>query len=448
MCVFARHLFSRGLYPVNACYYSKFRDIQTGFIGMNNSHETENAQLLVKTILETEPPRYTATVPILAYSIRSLGNAFSDLEAQLMPRIIKAKRGRTYEKHLELLRLVLLNLIAVGFSHEQLTIPSTPRPGTYLHDRFGFDQRKRKRIVDALKAHGLMEQVYFGSRGLNIASAFRPTESLLLPYCDFLYSHQGDFDDYSPIRLDGEPHYENVWWYENTERDREILTRYNKYMRDFSWARKGATYRSFGLAPFTASRVHTPYQTIVSRRVNIRKQTLFNGNPIAEPDFSANHLTLLSMIFDERLPESPYDRVAEDTGIKKSIIKLVLVRLMGADGERKYNNAKYSLERDKQNPVSRRGVDAIRASFYKCIPFLKQHNLLCTGMGSKLQFFEGEIAMHMFEWCIETQTPIINVHDAYACEECNEERVERTMYAMREKVINDERLLASCGIRR
>ena len=108
MCVFARHLFSRGLYPVNACYYSKFRDIQTGFIGMNNSHETENAQLLVKTILETEPPRYTATVPILAYSIRSLGNAFSDLEAQLMPRIIKAKRGRTYEKHLELLRLVLL----------------------------------------------------------------------------------------------------------------------------------------------------------------------------------------------------------------------------------------------------------------------------------------------------------------------------------------------------
>lgn len=408
----------------------------------------ENAQLLVKTILEAEPPPYTATAPILAYSTRSLGNAFSDLETQLMPEIIKAKRGEAYEKHLKLLRLVLLNLVAVGFSHEQLTIPSTPRPGTYLYDKFGFDQRRVNRIVEALENEGLVNKVYFGTRWLNRARAYRSTEHILIPYCDFLYSHQGDFDAYSPIRLDGEPHDGEVWWYSNTDRDRDILTRYNDFMRQFIWARKDATYRSFGLTPYTASRVHTPYQTIVSRRVNIRKQTLFNGGPIAEPDFSANHLTLLSMIFDEQLPESPYDRVAEDTGIKRSIIKLVLVRLMGANSERKYNNAKYSLERDKQNPVSRRGVDAIRASFYKCIPFLKKHNLLCTGMGSKLQFFEGEIAMHMFDWCVDTQTPVINVHDAYACEEHNEERVERTMYAMREKVINDGRLLASCGIRR
>ena len=354
--------------------------------------------------------RNKATAPILAYSIRSLGNAFSDLDAQLMPEIIKAKRGKAYEKHLELLRLVLLNLVAVGFSHEQLTIPSTPRPGTYLCDKFGFDQQKR--IVDTLHTHGLTEQMYFGSRGLKLASAFRPTKRLLLPYCDFLYSHQGDFDDYSPIRLDGEPYDGEVWWYSETERDRDILIRYNDFMRQFSWARKDATYRSFGLAPFTASRVHTPYQTIVSRRVNIRKQTLFNGNPIAEPDFSANHLTLLAMIFNEHLPTSPYDLVADHTGIDKSIIKLVLVRLMGADSERKYNNAKYTLARDKHNPVARRKVDAIRASFYKCLPFLKKYDLLCAGMGAKLQFFEGEIAMHMFEWSIDNQIAIINIHDA------------------------------------
>ena len=415
---------------------------------MNHSQEADNAQLLIKMLLEAEQPAYTASAPILAYSTRSLGDAFSDLETQLMPEIIKAKRGKAYEQHHNLLQLVLLNLVAVGFSHEQLTIQSTPRAGAYLNDKFGFDQRRAKRIVDALQNNGLATRVFFGSKGLKKASGYRPTAEILLPYCGFLYSHQGDFDDYSPIRLDGEPHYENVWWYENTERDREILTRYNKYMRDFSWARKGATYRSFGLAPFTASRVHTPYQTIVSRRVNIRKQTLFNGNPIVEPDFSANHLTLLSMIFDEQLPESPYDRVAEDTGIKKSIIKLVLVRLMGADSEGKYNNAQYSLERDKQNPVSRKKVDAIRASFYKCIPFLKQHDLLCTGMGAKLQFFEGEIAMHMFEWSINNQVPIINIHDAYACESHNEELVEQTMHKMRDKVLNDGGLLFSCGIKK
>ena len=407
-----------------------------------------NAQLLVETILEAEPPPYTATAPILAYSTRSLGNAFSDLETQLMPEIMKAKCGLAYEKHLELLRLVLLNLIAVGFSHEQLTIPSTPRPGTYLNDKFQFDQRRVKRIINALQNNGLAIKVFFGSQGRKKASAYRPTTEILLPYCDFLYSHQGDFDDYSPIRLDGESHDGDVWWYSNTERDRDILISYNDFMQDFGWARKDATYRSFGSSPFTASRVHTPYQTIVSRRVNIRKQTLFNGNPIAEPDFSANHLTLLAMIFNEQLPASPYDLVAEDIGIDKSIIKLVLVRLMGADSERKYNNAKYTLARDKHNPVSRRRVDAIRASFYKCLPFLKKHDLLCTGMGSKLQFFEGEIAMHMFEWSIDNQIPIINIHDAYACEAHNKELVEKTMYQMREKVLNDERLLVSCGIKK
>ena len=58
----------------------------------------DNARLLVKTILDAEPPPYTATAPILAYSTRSLGNAFSDLEEQLIPEIIKAKCGKAYEK--------------------------------------------------------------------------------------------------------------------------------------------------------------------------------------------------------------------------------------------------------------------------------------------------------------------------------------------------------------
>ena len=40
-----------------------------------------------------------ATLPILAYSTRSLGNAFSDLEDELMPDVIKAKRGDAHDNH-------------------------------------------------------------------------------------------------------------------------------------------------------------------------------------------------------------------------------------------------------------------------------------------------------------------------------------------------------------
>jgi hypothetical protein len=206
-------------------------------------------------------------------------------------------------------------------------------------------------------------------------------------------------------------------------------------MSSHTWARKDVTHRSFNETPFSAGRVHTPYQTIVNRRVPIRKKTLLDGQPIAEPDFTANHLTLLSMIFDSSLPDSPYDRVADDTGISKDVVKTVLVRLMGAQNEQGFNQAKYSLERAKDK-VTRTQVNAIRQSFYRCIPFLQEHNLLCTGWGGRLQFIEGETALAMFEWATETNTPILNVHDSFACKQEDEERVTKAMYSLRERVLS------------
>ena len=182
--------------------------------------------------------------------------------------------------------------------------------------------------------------------------------------------------------------------------------------------------------------MHTPFQTIVNRRVPIHRKTLLDGMRIAEPDFTANHLTLLSMIFDRSLPDSPYDRVADDTGLPKEMVKAVLVRLMGAQNKQSYNQAKYSLERSKDK-VTRTQVNAIRKSFYKCIPFLQDYNLLCTGWGGRLQFIEGETAIAMFEWAIETNTPILNVHDSFACKDQDEERVSEAMYLRRERVLDE-----------
>ena len=102
-----------------------------------------------------------------------------------------------------------------------------------------------------------------------------------------------------------------------------------------------------------------------------------DGHPIAEADFTANHLTLLSMIFDTPLPDSSHDLVADDTKLSREKVKDVFVRLMGGRNEQGYNSAKYSLERDKDS-TSRSQVNIIRRSFYRCIPFLKKHDLLCT----------------------------------------------------------------------
>jgi len=399
------------------------------------SLESDNARLLVQELLAAEKPHHRATLPLLAYSTRTLGNAFSGLEDELMPDVVKAKQGEAHDNHRRLLRLMLLNLVAVGFSHEHLNIQTKPDPGSWIHTKYGLDQRRTDRLVKALLKHELMFKSLWGNRHAKMTNAYRPTEKLLLPYAEFLYEDHGDFENYEAIHIAGEGFTGSLDWHPTLERDRDILRRYNAMMSTHTWARKDVTYRSFNETPFSAGRVHTPFQTIVNRRVPIRKRTLLDGESIAEPDFTANHLTLLSMIFDCPLPDSPYDRVAEDTNLPKDMVKTVLVRLMGAQNEQGYNQAKYSLERSKDK-VSRTQVNTIRKSFYRCIPFLKEYDLLCTGWGGKLQFIEGETAIAMFEWATETNTPILNVHDAFACKEKDEMKVATAMYARRERVLD------------
>ena len=400
------------------------------------SAESDNAKLLVQELLAAEKPHHKATLPILAYSTRSLGNAFSELEDELMPDVIKAKQGDAHDNHRRLLRLILLNLVGVGFSHEHLNIQTKPEPDSWVYKKYGLDQRRTKRIVDVVLEHELMFKSLWGNRHAKMTNAYRPTANLVLPYAEFLYQDHGNFEDYEPIKLSGEDYTGSLEWLPHLERNREILQAYNAMMSSHTWARKDVTHRSFNDTPFSAGRVHTPYQTIVNRRVPIRKKTLLDGQPIAEPDFTANHLTLLSMIFDRPLPDSPYDRVADDTGIPKDVVKTVLVRLMGAQNEQGFNQAKYTLERSKDK-VSRTQVNAIRNSFYRCIPFLHDYNLLCTGWGGRLQFIEGETALAMFEWATETNTPIINVHDSFACKEKDEERVAGAMYSLRQRVLSE-----------
>ena len=125
-----------------------------------------------------------------------------------------------------------------------------------------------------------------------------------------------------------------------------------------------------------------------------------------------------------------------DTKLSRDKVKDVLVRLMGARNEQGYNRAQYSLEREKDR-TSRTQVNVIRRSFYRCIPFLKKHDLLCTAWGGKLQFIEGETALAMFEWATETNTPILNVHDSFACKQEDEERVSVAMYSLRERVLSE-----------
>ena len=43
----------------------------------------------------------------------------------------------------------------------------------------------------------------------------------------------------------------------------------------------------------------------------------------------------------------------------------------------------------------------------------------------------------MFEWATETNIPILNVNDSFACKKEDEERVSETMHSLRERVLSE-----------
>ena len=120
--------------------------------------EIDNARHLVSLLLAADKPHFMTTAALRNFSVRSLGTGFDGLVAEIMPSVISHKVGRAYDQHANLVRLFLLNLVAVGFSHERLSIQSAPKKGDKINEKFGLDQRKSKRIIDALIEHGLMEK--------------------------------------------------------------------------------------------------------------------------------------------------------------------------------------------------------------------------------------------------------------------------------------------------
>ena len=135
--------------------------------------------------------------------------------------------------------------------------------------------------------------------------------------------------------------------------------------------------------------------------------------------------------------------ISDDTGLPKQTIKAVLVRLMGARNEQGWSQAKFTLLKSEYQ-LPNKHSELIRDSFYKCIPFLKEHNLLATGWGGKLQFLEGETAIRMFEWAVDKEIPIINVHDAFACKQQDEQKVLEMMHKKREESLS---IVSSMGIK-
>ena len=66
---------------------------------------------------------------------------------------------------------------------------------------------------------------------------------------------------------------------------------------------------------------------------------------------------------------------------------------------------------------------SLLSAFYKEYPWLETQKVFYNGTGARMQMLEGEIGLKMCRWAIDTNTPLISVHDSYACKWYHNEQV-------------------------
>jgi hypothetical protein len=370
-------------------------------------------------------PDKDSSTRILRLSGHSLGTnseVFTGLLDDLTAKVIKSHQKAAIQTHRQCLQLVLHTLIHCIFRFEWLSLPTNSKnfaSEEYLKE-LGFDQRRMKRIIDILQSEDLMRlgrkgYLNHGDPSQSKASQYFPTEKFIRLFSDSLYSTFGDFDDYEPYkfkRFDAADMPSD----KDIEDDVNCIKAFNEFMRDHTWAMKNPCSRSLSDFVGRSGRIGNYYQSLANRRIPLRTNTLLDGEVIAEPDFSCNHLRMASYLVGEELPDDPYTVIADDTGLVRDAIKSVITASIGAVSlSQKGGIIRTSHKKTRNRTVV--NADNFRValrSLESNYPWLKTERLLFNDLGTRMQYLEGDIALQMMRWAVEEQVPLIPVHDAFA----------------------------------
>jgi hypothetical protein len=376
-----------------------------------------------------------------------------------------AKRIDAVEARKKANLLIIRNLIRCLFEHSWLVLPTNWnnfKDGDYLK-QLGITKRIMQDAIEVLTGHESDNRrndanrkqagryMHLGNIGLRVgndvrlASQFRATEELALLFCGLLYQDHGGW---------GEAHYEippgcTPEELQHHQKQAKVLADYNAFIQQHSFALKGPMTRSFAEFPDRGGRITNAFQNLAQRRVPIRQQTLINGEAIAEPDFSANHLRMAAYLCDVELPDDPYSAIVEHVeGATRDMVKRAVTACMGAQDPAQFGGMKSNFHRRIQGGSAER-LEAIRNALYQEYPFTK--DVFFRDVGAHLQYLEGEVALKMMFWAMALGVPLLPVHDSFAVPKQWEEETERSMQMCWKVVMRDARasgdLISNAGAR-
>ncbi len=410
--------------------------------------EEENSRQITQLLLDAGYPDKDSSTFLQIYKLSNFAlrkSQITRLLDELTPLVTKSKNKDDIEKHRQNLRHILYALVASAYNFEWLAIPFGD--SHYLKEsrlgKLGFSRRRIQRIIKVLKSEGFIHEGRKGyldprNRADSKATQYYPNKPLLDYFSSCLYEFEShmELDSYHDFNDFPEGTLPNSTWYAENE---SLLKEYNLFMSNHWWAKKSPTTRSFSISIERGGRLNNAYQTIANRRLKIRTNTLLDGEPIAEPDFSANHLRMASAIIGEQLPDDPYQVISETTGASRRAVKAFVTRVLGATSKSQKGGQIITLYKEVKDELTPDLYRALLDTFYREYPWLKTHSIFFNDTGAKMQILEGEIGLKMFRWAIDTNTPVISVHDSFACKHYHQEQVWDAMQTFWDEVVNNRK---------
>ena len=377
----------------------------------------------------------------IGFAKKTIKAIWKDLREELKTR---RKDGQKTVDHA--FRLILCNLVACVFERRPLALPgsnSAYNKGTPLNKMF-----LTKAAVERVTLR-LIEHKYLVFRqGNNLketTNTYTPTEKLEVLLIPLLYSVYEPYTNETQLIVFKEPKdkksnkkdvrnksliikglfgistidkhikrrsSEPLFLPENHP-DLVALKRINRALKGCTYALKSPVVRIFSDAdPMKGGRLYTRLQTLPDKRARIRINTLFNGEPVAEVDLSANHPRMLMALKGKKLPADFYDEIAQATKTTRDQVKFLLMKAIGA------RNRAISLkpEIDQKDwfrtdfvvqPAQRVAVDKYIESYYPDL-----FECLYKGMGLFLQGLEGDILLKTMVGLLDQGIPSLPIHDA------------------------------------
>jgi hypothetical protein len=414
--------------------------------------ERRNSRELAQLIIDKGAPANDDSTQLLPYRLSDLSLRKSDLDDildDLTSKVTQSRDKIVVNQHRSNIKHLLLGTLAAAFDFKNVAISTRTEHhhGDQLLGKLGFDRRRLQRILPVLIEEDWIRSTLHGYRSTGSmpskSSQYFAGEKLLNHFSDCLYEVENDmvlpcYHKFNYFPLGEAP---ALAFYEENE---ALLRRYNLFMAEHSWAKKGPTTRAFSESIERAGRLHNAFQNIVNRRVPIRKSTLLDGSPMAEPDFSCNHLRMASKLVGEDLSADPYSDIVRaiggDESINRGMAKKFVTVCIGAISLKQKGGLMQKCSKEKNTtPIPMNTFRAMLEATEKLFPWVNKEKIFFNDAGARMQKLEGEIGLRMFKWALNEEVPMLSVHDAFAVKEKDEGRTKERMNEEWLKVVNKEK---------